>query len=109
MTRCSPSRFPRALHRVTRPDRLSVVRQILISILVETEPSENAVRAVAMLAGQNLQHYGHKVKMVTAAHSPVVVDPRRLDGQQMYDALNAACEENNNVAEEVEVTSPTEG
>lgn len=84
------------------------MRQILISILVEGEPSENAVRAVAMLAGQNLSHYGHDVKMVTSAHSSVIVDPRRFDGQQMYDALHAAHEEKNNVANAVP-EPPTQG
>ncbi len=57
---------------------MSSMQQILISLLTEGKPSENAMRALAMLAGENLQHYGHPVQMVTAAQSSVAIDPRTI-------------------------------
>jgi hypothetical protein len=78
------------------------VRQILISIVV-TEPDDLTVfdadlRTMAMEFGLRMRAEGYPVKGLTVAHSPVVVDPRQLDGQSMYDALRAANEENNNAA-----------
>lgn len=64
------------------------MQQILISITTEGEPSAHAVRALAMLAGENLQHYGHTVRMVTAAQSPIAVDPRVLGLKQVMDNLS---------------------